>query len=494
MKILIVTGGMYQSSIMTENGMLKEPFPDAVNLTQQIPLRQAGAYILKSHLIDAGHDVEILEFIDFWTKQEITQWLEKKRNVKYDCIGYSHTFVLEKRAREMINFFKQHWPDALYVAGSPNYLADIGVDYYVKGYGEHAFVKLLEYHEGKISSIETTPYHNGQLIDAYNYYKAWPQTDYSFKYYKDDYWQENEQFYIELSRGCRFKCPYCNFPLIGIKEDTSASSDSMYEYLKRNYEEFGKKDYIVLDDTANNRTSQLQKLRDAVVRLDFKPTFTGFMRIDLMKAHPEQKELCAEAGFVGHSYGIETLNHQTGKLIGKGMDPMLIKETMHENVEYFESVGHKKIYIDVNLVAGLPKETIDSMQETQDWFMNNFGKHKHVTWRWHPLHILKDQQGLINAFGLNMTKYGYEEVVENSGVQFKNESIISAIKEWTINWRNEFTNFTEVSHYSDQWNKETVSSFKRIPSAWRHRFFFNDEDRIHAKFIQDYKLSKILLE
>ena len=60
------------------------------------------------------------------------------------------------------------------------------------------------------------------------------------------------------------------------------------------------------------------------------------MFADLIASRPQDRELMAEIGFWGHYYGIETLNHESGKTIGKGINPDKLKTELKAIKKYFE--------------------------------------------------------------------------------------------------------------------------------------------------------------
>ena len=73
---------------------------------------------------------------------------------------------------------------------------------------------------------------------------------------------------------------------------------------------------------------------DVVETLPWKPYFTGFLRADLLVSRPKDKEELLRMGFLGHFYGIETFNHDTGKIIGKGMNPDKLQQGLIDVRKY----------------------------------------------------------------------------------------------------------------------------------------------------------------
>jgi hypothetical protein len=123
-----------------------------------------------------------------------------------------------------------------------------------------------------------------------------------------------------------------------------------------------------------------------------------YLRLDLLHAHPEQINLLYEMGLGSAFFGIETLNHESGKVIGKGMKPELIKEFV---VDLYENHWHKEIPITASFIIGLPGETKQSVIDTYNWCQG-----APITDLWFPLFI-KFNGHFKSEFDINFLEYGY---------------------------------------------------------------------------------------
>ena len=117
----------------------------------------------------------------------------------------------------------------------------------------------------------------------------------------------------------------------------------------------------------------------------------------------QELELLNRLGFLGHFYGVETMNAATAKAIGKGMDPERLQNGLIEAKDYF--LKHGDFRASMGIVIGLPHETIESQQRTIQWLINNWqGECVHV---W-PLEIPVDiKTDVLSAISKDYTKYGY---------------------------------------------------------------------------------------
>jgi len=73
--------------------------------------------------------------------------------------------------------------------------------------------------------------------------------------------------------------------------------------------------------------------------------------------------LLREMGIRSCQLGIESLNHETGKAIGKGLHPNLQKETLYRMKESWGD----ETFIGGGFIIGLPKETKSSCKEWLSW-------------------------------------------------------------------------------------------------------------------------------
>jgi len=174
---------------------------------------------------------------------------------------------------------------------------------------------------------------------------------------------------LELSRGCKFKCKFCSFPVLGVRGDFSRCIDSLREELVENYERWGIETYSVNDETINDSPDKLAKYAKLIKTLPFKLKLGGFMRADLMVAHPETWQDIWDMGLHTHYYGLETFNRQAGSYVGKGMKPEVLKEGMIKMQQWFKDRGPYRCQ--TSMIIGLPGETRETFFEGLNWVKEN---------------------------------------------------------------------------------------------------------------------------
>lgn len=474
--------------------------------------RASGAYRIATHLRRQGYHVEVIDFLLFWTIEELVE-IFKSRNSKNEVkwIGISTTFIYEQPIiKELISRLKQIKPDLVIVAGgnNNNFTEDLGIDFYISGFGEYAIDAVLDYKFNNKRKPYGKPKFKGWIIDALVFYPAWPMSDYTVVYHENDFITPEDVLTIELSRGCRFKCKFCDFPVLGIKEDTSVSEDVLYKELTDNYEKWGVTNYNIADETANDRSSKLEKLANVVTKSNIQLNFNAFVRIDLLKSHPEQLELMCKARLWGHYYGVETFNHRTGKIIGKGMDPDTVKELMLSTKNHFKST--LGLYRGTaSVIAGLPYESFDSLRSTANWLKENWNTEN---WNWFPLTIPKKDNIRLSAFGEDFSKFGYSGMTEEEVQKYisnasTNQDYNANPRSPMVYWKNDEGTFfdfqklileefdSNLTHKLGNWALfgalSTGIDVKDIIDLGMHeKFKFNFEEAAMKK-VSSYKLKKL---
>lgn len=416
--------------------------------------RSTGGYRIATYMRKLGWDIEVVDYLSHWNLEDLEKFIENRntsQTIKW--VGISITWNLyDPIVADLISFLKKQYPEiVILVGGNQNFNINLGCDYYIYGFGEKAVEAILKYEFSNGKKPFGTPHHKGWAINALHFYPAWPMEDYSVEYEDRDFLVQTDILTMELSRGCKFNCKFCEFPVLGVKEDTSVSEETMYRDMKLSYDKWGIKNWILADETVNERDSKLEKLAGAVKRAGFGPNFTGFIRLDLFNANRHQIELLTEARVWGHFYGVETLNHRAGKIIGKGLHPDKNKQLMLDVRKYMlDNLGYYRGT--ASFIAGLPYESKDSLKDTYIWLKNNWTDQH---WHFWPLVIPKSTNYRLSAFGEDFSKFGYSELTHDELEIIKKtywETYNGFFMKPQVHWKNSEGNYFEFSDLAEKYD------------------------------------------
>jgi radical SAM superfamily enzyme YgiQ (UPF0313 family) len=249
---------------------------------------------------------------------------------------------------------------------------------------------------------------------------------------------------LEIARGCIFKCKFCGYPLLG-KDGRDLSyikreENLLYE-IQKNYEKNKILTYFIVDDTFNERTEKIEmmiRIRDKT-KLDL--NFVGYNRIDIISAKPEQMYLLKEMNFTGHFFGIESLNHESAKIIGKGSHPDKIIDALSK----MKSIYNGRASFIGGFIIGLPKESPDTLMS---WISKITDKDSPIdSFNFSPLMINRRTTFTMSEFEKNPEKYGYT-VTDN------------------FNWKNEFWDRETCKNIAENITDSLISSGRQRVSCY----------------------------
>jgi radical SAM superfamily enzyme YgiQ (UPF0313 family) len=420
----IIVGGMVErqdtsDSRIQHSSNIQTTHSKALS-TEWVSIKRApGAHRIASELRDCGWDIEVIDFWQAWPLEDFQQFIKLRVSRKTKFLGISTLFAmtssrLKIQQNEKLAWFKKTYPWIPIIAGSMNLMASAAynpVDYFCTGFGEKGIVQLLQHLQGKPNSVVIKEYNYKKriykVVECNTHHPAFPEKNLITRYEVRDFIQPDEILTVELARGCKFKCKFCSFSVLGVKGDYTRCLDGFKEEVTENYERWGVKAYTVGDETINDRTEKLIGYGDVVQSLDFELELFGFLRGDLIAARPEDWEHIAKMGLWSHFYGIESFTHSAAKSIGKGMAPDRIKQSLFDVKDYFnKTLG--KYRATYSQIIGLPTETPESFLEQFKWLITNF---PNQSYNYYPLMM---SRAADTAFMSNPSEF--ERTWEHSGI------------------------------------------------------------------------------
>jgi len=346
--------------------------------------------------------------------------------------------------QELRELIRQQNPRCALVQGGPG-ADDLEYnsvfDYIVVGYAECSMVNLAQHLQNPAIKLEKSyrgifgpTIVNDSRAEQYDFAQG------TMRYEDHDVILPGETVVLEVARGCIFKCKFCSYPMNGKKKlDFIRSGENIYNELMDNFKRFGTTRYIFSDDTFNDSVEKCKMIYDISNRLPFKLEWWGYIRLDLMAAHPETIDWLLGSGLKSAWFGIETFHDKAASFIGKGGDREKQMRVLREiKDKYGDSVA-----LHGSFIFGLPHEPLESFTRTGHFLLSD--SNPLDSWLIQPLVIRPSDRNYANGFvsdiDQNWAKYGYQ----NIGKKFFNNRLDHQRHEsGKMIWQNQHTNFLEV--------------------------------------------------
>ena len=343
-------------------------------------IRSTGPYRIATELRSAGYTCQVIDYIMDFNFIDTIKAFKKAIGPDTKVLGVSSTFLYEgikywQDAKDLEKYGDTRFPVTLTsqiqkiidIAKliSPSIRIVIGgaqaywhtypnVDAIFTGYSDLSFIEYLKYIDGKNPFFRFSTNEQGIMkVDESLIPKKFDFQNSYTVYHESDGVRSGEALAIEISRGCIFKCKFCAYPMGGKKKnDYIKFSNTLREEFIRNYNEHGTTKYLYTDDTHNESVEKLQMMVDIVQSLPFKLEYWAYIRLDLIHAYPEQYQLLKDGGLASAYFGIETLNYESAKAIGKGLHP----DKVLNELEIFAD-RMPDVFTSASVICGLPFET-----------------------------------------------------------------------------------------------------------------------------------------
>lgn len=407
--------------------------------------RSLGVYRIAHILRNEGIDIEVIDWANHWSLDQLIELFKSRDPKTVSFVGFSKLFNhWPEQMESLCQFIKKCNPEIKIISGSqvnPHFESKF-IDYYIQGWAEHAIISLLSWLFSNGPRPKFSINSRGKkIIPANDFYPAYPMTDLMVKYEDRDFIQPYEWLNIETARGCKFACAFCNYPALGLKEDSTRDSENFRIQLDDAYQRFGVTNYIVTDDTFNDRTEKITKFADVVESLDFQPLFVGGIRADLLIKRPADRIELARMNFIGHYYGIESFQKHANKVVGKGIEKDQLQNGLIEIKDFFESHGTRMYRGNISLIVGLPGDTVQDMHHTQDWLKENWLTQGYTVY---PLYIPRGDWDKPSKFSKNYQKYGYTEIANKALDESLLEQTYGMSRDELIIWQNPKMDFIDA--------------------------------------------------
>jgi len=433
-----------------------------VSVNKTTLFRPIGSYQIAWYLRKNSYSAQVIDFIQFYTEDQIFKLLETYISSETKLIGLGMMIDLKDPANGTIlkkieNIFlkiKKNYPTITRIVGSPvaSHLSRMHrnkslFDYIFLGHTEEHVLSLMDHLsknkacpqfeivDGNRTIREKFSVPSKKIFDIENCDHQWS---------KNDYIQPGETLPLELGRGCIFKCKFCRYPYTGKhKNDFNRNMECVKNEIISNYENWGTTNYFMLDDTFNADQERLKAFNLMVNTLPFKIKYSTYLRLDLISAHPDSEDILLESGLKGAFFGIETFNKQAADLIGKSWNS---KNSKNYLLDLYHKKWKKQTTITAAFICGIPPETLDECKETNQWLIDN----EIPSWIWMNLGVSKDAHDEYRSeFDRNAEKYGFTWEMHEGRYIWKTDYCDSILaKEWKLQLDNESKSYQKLNVWS----------------------------------------------
>jgi hypothetical protein len=374
--------------------------------------RPIGPYRLRTSLENAGYSALVVDCALVLRQQDLLKLLSYAITPRTRMIGISTIWfkkntvgvaVLDEQNSddwynpEFFNLVREKWPWVKLVAGGSTLgpLNKIKFDYSITGYADNSIVVLLE---DIINNTRKTKFSIStavKTIDSDTFYPVQNTDEIETIWKPTDGWLPYQPIPLEVSRGCIFKCSFCNHPFLGKKSyEYIRSKESLASEMQRNYEMFGTTRYLLIDDTFNDSVEKLDRLLRAIEISkipDFE--FVGYIRPEMLVTKPEMIPMLAQLNIRGGFVGLESFGSKARMAVGKGMDIERVLEALAKTKD------QTKVKWQSGFIVGLPGDTPDMLWNSVDRL-----KSDKIISCWNPTAL---QIGGTSLFMKQPEKYGY---------------------------------------------------------------------------------------
>ena len=361
--------------------------------------RPLGPFRLRTAAENSGYTLKVVDYAWAFDESKMLNLLSSLISVETKVLGISAAWFDRHydnsancwATQSFFDKFKKIHPHVTIVTGGTKInivpLLFNNSDWFITGFSDIAFIQLLDYLFDNNVNLKYWKNANVKVIQADTHYPVLNMDDLETIFKAEDNFLEYQPMPLEVSRGCIFKCAFCTHPFLGKKSyDYIRSSESIAKELARNYELFGTYRYTISDDTFNDSYEKLDIVKRAIdiAKLP-KFEFVGYIRPELLVTKVDMIPKLVSLGLKGAHLGIESMNNQARKTIGKGMD-------VNRVLEVVEQLRTSDVKLHSSFIVGLPHEPAEEVYQTNEFLIANRHRYFH-SWTFNGLGLATGSLG-----------------------------------------------------------------------------------------------------
>lgn len=307
---------------------------------------------LTSLLKKNGYQAKLKDAVAMeWTEEETKAFIKKYKPTHIVC---EPTWVSKDSDKKLLQSLDESITKIAvgnYATNYPLEALEVGVDYVAVGEYEFSVLEFMNSKGTKIPSNfvskQKRKFEFPALIEDLDLFPFPEREDTPFEYFNEPSCY-GKNLVMTTSRGCRFRCDFCNVEsLYGCHAYRVRSPKNVVdeiEYLQSKY----KFDEIYFDD--DNMVARKDHVDDICKEIIKRGVKVKFCCMGDGRVDDETLSLLAKAGCTTYKFGFEHLDKEVLKAIPKSLDPDRSLEILRK----CRKLGIKSY---ANLILGLPKST-----------------------------------------------------------------------------------------------------------------------------------------
>lgn len=326
-----------------------------------------GIIYLGAILRNAGCDVECCDE-RVCTSAEVDAYLQKA-----DILGLSALTPHVNRAIRYAEKARQMNPDLITVMGGPHAVVDVDtfldsghMDYVIAGEAEDSIVDFMRAVETKDDDIlDKVPGIAFDKQDGTRFvgpqpplikdldrvpFPAWDMLPF------DRYSAMNKEklFYIFTSRGCPFRCIFCQKELTG-RGFRTRSVENILDELQEIHDKYEPGNVLFIDELFTCQKKRVYDICEGIQKRGLKLNMSCETRVDMIDY--DMARTMKKAGFNRMYFGVESVSQRS-------LDTLVKDYKAEKVVECLKMIRRAGIWSKVFLIIGTPGETMEDIEET----------------------------------------------------------------------------------------------------------------------------------
>ncbi len=396
---------------------------------------------------NCDYDTDIIEFT---IKDKLDQIINNMKIDQYDIIGFSCYIWNIEIIIELLNHIKTNYQNKTIILGGPeisyeydSYLTNELAHFILTGESEVSFNLLINaiHEKSDFDSVPNLAYiYKDEIIKTKSNKIEDLNSLKSPYYFEDDYKDiKNKIQYVELSRGCPYKCSYCLASLEkGLRFFDMEKVFSDIDHLISK----GARTIKFLDRSFNANKSIALRFFEKLISKDYPKTIFQF-EINGDVLHKDIIDYLKDnlkPNYIRFELGIQSTNPIVNRAIDR-------KQNTEKLIANIKSLQETNVILHLDLIAGLPYEDLESFKNTFNEIFLLF-----------PLELqlgfLKMLKGTKIRRESDLYKYKFDdgspyEIIENMFITKEELKIIHKVETiLEIYWNKSFMNNTIKSFIS----------------------------------------------